>query len=127
MAKDILVDNKKIYDLEYNFIHYFGYVTPIVFICFFFGILNSAPTFILKIAFFVKILIGLFLVYRFNSWRSDNIKFTDLDRKASYSAGVFIIFISFSDVILHYINEIRSFVLPYTKPIIEKIPIINEN
>jgi len=126
MAKDILVDNKQIYDLEYNFINYFGYVTSISFICFFIGILNSRSTLILQAAFIVKILIGLFLIYRFNNWRSDSVKFTDLDRKAAYSAGVFILFISFSDIILQYIDEIRSFVLPYTKPIIENIPIINK-
>ena len=126
MAKDILVDNKQLYDLEYNFIHYFGYVTPIAFICFFIGILNSAPKLILQVAFFVKILIGFFLIYRFNNWRSDTVKFTELDRKAAYSAGVFILFISFSDVFLHYIEEIRSFILPYTRPIIENTPIINK-
>uniref|UniRef100_A0A6C0DUK7 Uncharacterized protein n=1 Tax=viral metagenome TaxID=1070528 RepID=A0A6C0DUK7_9ZZZZ len=125
MAKDILVDNKFIYNLEYNFIHYFGVINKVAFVCFCIGILNVKPDIILKIAFFIKILIGLFLVYRFNNWRSDKIIFTDLDRKASYSAGIFIILISFSDLILRYIDDIRSFIIPYTKPIIEKIPVVN--
>ena len=126
MAKDILVDNKYIYNLEYNFIHYFGLVTKISFICFFIGILNSKVEIILQIAFVVKLLIGLFLIYRFNHWRSEKVQFTDLDRKAAYSAGTFILAISFSDILLQYTDEIRSFILPYAKPIIENTPIINK-
>jgi len=38
---------------------------------------------------FMKIYIGVFLMYRFNPFRT-NIQFTDLDRMISFSAGVFI-------------------------------------
>ena len=126
MAKDILVDNKNIYNLEYNFIHYFGIITKISFVFFFLGILNSNVDIILQIAFVVKVLIALFLIYRFNNWRSEKVQFTDLDRKSAYSAGTFILLISFSDIIVQYTDEIRSYIIPYSKPIIEKIPIINK-
>lgn len=120
MAKDILVDSKHLYDLEYNFIHYFGVITKFAFLCFFVGIFSSKPIIIIQIAFVVKLLIALFLIYRFNNWRKDKIQFTELDRKAAYSAGTFILAISFSDIIMQYTDEIRGLVLPYTEPIIKQ-------
>jgi hypothetical protein len=118
---DPLVDNKHMYLLEFYFIHIFSWITKIIFILFFIGFFSNKPATFLEANFVVKVLIGAFLVYRFNSYRNKSITFTELDRKAAYSAGLYIIFLSFADLIDGYTNEIRSFVLPYTKPMIRYI------
>ena len=59
-------------------------------------------------------------MYRFNKYR-EKVVFTDLDRKVAYSAGVYILTISFIDIIEHYIGFIRSKVTIYTLPIVDNI------
>lgn len=118
---DLLVDNKTIYNLEYNFITVFSYITKISLVLFMVGIFQSKPTYLVEINFFIKVLIALFLVYRFNSYRKQKIVFTELDRKVAYSAGTYILLISFIDISEKYMEMIRSYITPYTLPIIKKI------
>jgi hypothetical protein len=115
---DLLVDNKTIYTLENNFITVFSYITKISFLLFMVGIFQAKSTLLIKINFVVKVLIALFLVYRFNSYRKDKIVFTDLDRKVAYSAGKYILLISFIDISEYYLEIIRSYITPYTLPVI---------
>ena len=118
---DPLVDNKSIYDLEYKFLHLFGYLMKIVGVLFIFGIIQNKPVYLLEFNFVVKIIISLFLIYRFNKYRKEKIQFTDLDRRVAFSAGIYIMAISFADLLNGYIEEIRAVITPYTKPIIAKI------
>jgi hypothetical protein len=118
---DLLVDNKTIYNLEYGFITYFGYITKITVLLFMIGFFQTKPTSFLKINFVIKIIISLFLIYRFNSYRSDKVKFTELDRKVAYSAGMYIFTISFIDVLDPYVEKIRSEITKYTLPFIENV------
>ncbi len=118
---DLLVDNKTIYALENNFITVFSYITKISLLLFMVGIFQAKSTFLIKINFVVKVLIALFLVYRFNSYRKDKIIFTDLDRKVAYSAGKYILLISFIDISEYYLEIIRSYITPYTLPVINSL------
>lgn len=56
----------------------------------FFGFSNTAPKILENIDYYVRIYICLFLIWRFNPFRHVD-KFTDLDRKIAFSAGMFII------------------------------------
>jgi hypothetical protein len=117
---DVLIDNKKLYNFEVNFIKYFSFITKFTVILFIVGFFQSKPTYIIQINFVVKVVLALFLIYRFNSYRKHKIEFTELDRKVCYSAGIYIILISFVDLINHYTDYIRSnIVLPVTEPIIK--------
>ena len=118
---DILLDNKFFYNISYYFIHYFGILTKIITILFIIGFFTNKPSIFLSINFIVKICISLFLIYRFNSYRKNKLLFTELDRKVCYSAGIYILFVSFLDVIQFYTDQIRNFIQPYTMPIIQKI------
>lgn len=118
---DPLVDNKSIYDLEYKFLHLFGYLMKIVGVLFIFGIIQNKPVYLLEFNFVVKIIISLFLIYRFNKYRKEKIQFTDLDRRVAFSAGIYIMAISFADLLNGYIEEIRAVIIPYTEPIIAKM------
>jgi hypothetical protein len=118
--KDILVDNKFIYNLELKFIKIFSIITQIIVFLFIIGFFQEKPTEFLVINSFVKILISFFLIYRFNNYRK-NIKFTELDRKVIYSAALYIIIISFADILNKYIEIIRTYIYKFTKPIVTKI------
>ena len=115
---DLLVDNKTIYNLEYNFITTFSYITKISLLLFMVGIFQSKPSYLIEINFFIKVLIALFLIYRFNSHRTQKIVFTELDRKVVYSAGTYILLISFIDISEYYLQLVRSNITPYTLPVI---------
>jgi len=109
MVKDILVDNKYIYNFEYFFLKYFSLVTKASIFLLAIGFFQKKPTIIVEINSVVKILIGLFLVYRFNSYRKYKIRFTDLDRKVCYSAGLYIILITFGEYLLKFADDIKQY------------------
>jgi hypothetical protein len=117
---DILIDNKDFYNFEVKFLQYFSFITKLTVVLFIIGFFQSKPTFIIQFNFVVKVILALFLIYRFNSYRKHKIEFTELDRKVCYSAGIYIILISFFDLINHYTNSIRNnYILPMTEPLIQ--------
>ena len=111
--KDFLIDNENIYNFEMNVMDFFSMVTKIIVGLYFIGVFKTKPVLFLVVNFVLKIFIACFLIYRFNSYRKYKITFTELDRKAAYSAGVYIFFLSFIDVIDKYITEIRAIIDPY--------------
>jgi hypothetical protein len=120
---DILVDNKNFYNFELKFLTYFSYVTKFTVLLFLIGIFQNKPTILIQFNFVVKVILALFLIYRFNSYRKHKIEFTELDRKVCYSVGIYIILISFLDIINYYTETIRSnFILPFTKQFTQHIP-----
>ena len=66
------------------------YLTYFLIILSFFGISAYAPTYLNLLDYYVRIYICLFLIWRFNPFRI-HYEFTDLDRKISFSAGMFIL------------------------------------
>jgi hypothetical protein len=118
---DIITDNPIIYNAIYYFIDYFDILTFIIIILFIIGVFTKQPSTFLFVNFFIKILLALYLIYRFNAYRKNKIIFTDLDKKICYSAGVYIIVISFFDIGQAYVNEFRSKIDLYTVPIINKL------
>ena len=118
--RDILIDNKKLYNFEVKFLQYFSFITKLTVVLFIVGFFQSKPTLIIQFNFVVKVILALFLIYRFNSYRKHKIEFTELDRKVCYSAGIYIILISFFDLINYYTDSIRkNIILPVTEPIIQ--------
>jgi hypothetical protein len=118
MAKDLLIDNKELYNFESKFLTVFGWLTKLTLVLFIFGFIQNKPSWFIEFNFVVKILLALFLIYRFNKYRKYKIAFTDLDRKVCYSAGVYILLISFVDYITFFTNTIRHHVTRITGPII---------
>ena len=118
---DFLVDNKSVYNIEISVVKLFSYTSKIVLALFLIGVFQEKPLYIMRINYFLKIIIALFLIYRFNSYRKNAAVFTELDRKVTFSAGMYILVISFVDIITYYTHEIRNKIIPYTVPIITKI------
>lgn len=53
------------------------------------GLSASAPVYLSTLEYYIQIYVSLFLIYRFNPFRS--VKFTDLDRKIAFNAGIFLV------------------------------------
>lgn len=115
---DILVDNKTIYNIEITIIKLFSYTSKILLILFLIGVLQESPTKFIELNYTLKIAIAFILIYRFNPYRK-LVVFTELDRKISYSAGIYIIVSTFVDIITQITHESRRKITPHTQPIID--------
>ena len=125
---DVLIDNKKLYDFELKFITFLSIINFISITLFIVGFFKVQPALILKFNIFFKIILALFLIYRFNDYRKQPIRFTELDRKICFSTGFFIIIISFIDIITYNIEFIRNnYILPYTEPLLNYFKTILKN
>jgi len=72
------------------------------------GILSEYPQAFVKVAFYMKIYICLFLIWRFNPIRQFFVKkpitFTSLDRKIAFSAGLIVLSTTAINEVIVYIN-----------------------
>jgi hypothetical protein len=112
-----LKDNPFLYKLHYYFLKFFDGITLIIILLYILGIINSEPVEFIKFNFFLKIILGFYLIYRFNKFRKNPIEFTEIDRKICFSAGLFIIVISLADIIGDYVKNLQTKVNSYIKPI----------
>lgn len=117
---DFLIKNKLFYNIELTSIRWFRYASIIIIILYFIGIFSEKSIYLMEISFIFKILIALFLIYRFNEYRK-KITFTELDREAAFVAGEHLILISFVDILSSYTELIRPKITMHTQPIINKI------
>jgi hypothetical protein len=113
---DFLVDNKTLYNFQYKFLTYFSYIVKISLVLYIIGAFSTKSKIMLQINFLVKLFLGVFLVYRFSSGRIHKVQFTDLDRKIAYSAGLYIIVISFSDFLASITETTRTHVMKLLQP-----------
>jgi ABC-type multidrug transport system fused ATPase/permease subunit len=118
---DILIDNKNVYNFELKFLSIFSIFKKIIILLFLIGFFENKPKIFLELNFVVKLILGIFLVYRFNKYRNNPIKFTELDRKICSSAGSYIIFIAFADYINAFMDEIREHIIKFTGPFVTNI------
>jgi hypothetical protein len=88
------------YTFQNNFYTIVVYITWILYFAIALGISVNAPEYLNTLQSFMKIYISLFLIYRFNSFRT--VKFTDYDAKISFSAGLFLLGTTAIDGILKY-------------------------
>lgn len=91
------------------FLTVFGILTNVIVILFIVGVFKTKPEFILAFNFVLKVLISIWLIYRFNIWNKDNMNFTNLDRKMVVSVSIYSLLISFMDVLILHVNKVRGF------------------
>ena len=71
------------------------------------GLSANAPEYLDKLQSYTKLYVSLFLIWRFNPLR--RVRFTKLDAKIVFSAGIFLLTTSaFESIIRNYLNEIRN-------------------
>jgi hypothetical protein len=99
-------------DVKHFIIDWMIYITFIIFILLFLGIIQKEPTYVSQVIFVFKVFISLYLMYRFNDFRK-NVKFTELDRKVCFLAGSYLLLFSFADLINDYSLKIKAFLKPH--------------
>ena len=100
-----MIFSKTIHDVQDKFIDIIQYVTIILYIIIAFGLSNFAPQYLTDLQKILKIYVACFLIYRFNSFRE--VKFTDLDRKIAFDAGILLIGSDLLNyILLNYPDEV---------------------
>jgi hypothetical protein len=88
------------YTIQHNIYDIVIYITWILYFMITLGLSVNAPEYLNTIQSFMRIYISIFLIYRFNSFRT--VKFTDYDAKISFSAGLFLLGTTAIDGIIKY-------------------------
>jgi hypothetical protein len=81
--------NNDIHNFQNNAFKVVVYITWILYILIALGLSTNAPQYLDTLQSIFKIYISLFLIIRFNPFR--HVKFTHLDAKIAFSAGVFLL------------------------------------
>jgi hypothetical protein len=89
-----------------------GYIITFIFILLLLGVLQKEPTYFNEFIFVFKVFLALYLILRFNDFRT-NIKFTLLDRKICFYSGIYLLLFAIADLIQEYTIKIKAFLKPY--------------
>lgn len=70
------------------------------------GLSATAPKYLSFLDYYVKIYVSLFLILRFNPFR--HVKFTPLDKKIAFNAGLFVLFAttSINQLLITYLTNL---------------------
>lgn len=101
--------NRDLHSFQNRLFDIIIYVTWILYIVVALGLSASAPQYLDDLHAFVKIYVSLFLIYRFNPFR--RVKFTGLDAKIAFSAGIFLLTTTAIDGILkNYLSSLYQYI-----------------
>lgn len=101
MFKTLLKNQEALFDF-YIYISYLLIILSVL------GLSVFNPSYINDLNMYVRIYICLYLIWRFNPFRT-KCEFSDLDRKISYSAGIFILTTTFlNNYIVDITNQITN-------------------
>ena len=98
------MNKNKIHEFQEYFFNLFIILSYILIILSMTGLFQTAPKYLETMDYYVRIYICLFLIWRFNPFRS-SYEFTDLDRKIAFSAGVFILT---TTALNEYLTDIKN-------------------
>jgi uncharacterized BrkB/YihY/UPF0761 family membrane protein len=99
---DIHIFQNRVYDI-------FIYITWLLYFAIALGLSVNAPEYLDTLQSFMKLYVSLFLIYRFNPFR--RVKFTRLDAKITFSAGLFLLGTTAIDrIIKTYISTFKEYI-----------------
>jgi hypothetical protein len=84
-----MIFNKDIHRFQNNIYNILVYVTWVLYITIALGLSANAPQYLDDLQYYIKLYVSLFLIFRFNPFR--RVKFTGLDAKIAFSAGMFLL------------------------------------
>ena len=103
-----MIFNKNIHIFQNNLFNIIIYLTWILYIAILFGLSSKAPQYLDDLQYYVKMYVSLFLIYRFNPFR--RVKFTGLDAKVAFSAGVFLLTTTtINSILQNYLSIIKQY------------------
>ena len=94
-----------IHENAYNFLIYFTYF---LYFAIALGISATAPKYLGLVNYYTKIYVSIFLILRFNPFTK--IKFTRLDKKIVFTAGIFVLFSTFPiyQILISYLTNVKK-------------------
>lgn len=99
--------SKELFIIQNRFFGYIIFTSYLLYFIALFGLSASAPNYLNKLQYWVKIYVSLFLIWRFNWLRK--IKFNELDKKIAFTAGLFLLTTTFIDQIINsYLQKIKK-------------------
>jgi hypothetical protein len=103
-----MVFNKNVHNLQYNLFIFVTYLSWFLYIVILLGLSINAPEYLYDLQYYVKLYVSLFLVLRFNPLRK--VKFTELDKKIAFSAGLFLLATTaINEIFVSYLNNIKNY------------------
>jgi hypothetical protein len=104
-----MIFNKDLHRFQNRMYDIVVYITWILYIVIALGLSANAPQYLDDLQNFIKLYVSLFLIYRFNPFR--RVKFTGLDAKIAFSAGVFLLATTAINSVLHnYLSELKQYI-----------------
>lgn len=98
----------KIHTLQDEIFNFTVYMTWLLYIAIALGLSANAPEYLDTLQYYVKIYISLFLIWRFNPFR--RVRFTSLDAKIAFSAGLFLIATTaINSILSNYLKELKNY------------------
>ena len=95
--------SRDVHIFQHTLVDLIQIVTIILYIIVSFGLSTMAPEYLSYLQQFLKIYVSLFLIYRFNDFRT--VYLTELDRKIGFNAGVLLIG---SDIINYIVKNYKD-------------------
>lgn len=88
------------------------YTTWILYIVILLGLSSTAPQYLNDLEFYIKLYVSLFLIFRFNPFR--RVRFTGLDAKIAFSAGLFLFgTTAISSILNTYLGDVKTTIQHY--------------
>jgi hypothetical protein len=98
---------KDIDKIQHKVLDFVTFFTYFLYILVAFGLSATAPKYLDDLLFYTKIYVSGFLIYRFNPFR--RIKFTSLDAKIGYNAGIFLLATTIiNSVLVTYVDSFKD-------------------
>ena len=100
----------KIYNIQNGFFDIIIVVSWLLYLSVALSLSVKAPNYLDDLEYYIKIYVSLFLLYRFMPFRK--VKFTELDRKIAFNAGIFLFSATtINNILLAYLKNVKSYIL----------------
>jgi hypothetical protein len=97
-----------VYEFQNKVFDYVKILSYFLYVVVALGLSASAPQYLDDLLFYIKLYVSVFLIYRFNPFRQT--KFTPLDAKIAYNAGIFLLVtIAINSFLKSYIDLFNSY------------------
>ena len=98
--------NRYIYSFQNKAFDIVIILTWILYIAILFGLSTKAPKYLDDLQYYIKIYVSFFLILRFNPFR--RVKFTGLDAKIAFNAGIFLLATTaITSILQNYLQDIK--------------------
>ncbi len=92
----------------------FTYTSLAIMTLYIIGYINSPPELFVTYSFIIKVIISLILIYKFGYKKTKT--YTEIDRRIIIMISIFMLIMSFTDIINEFLEEIKQIINPNYVP-----------